>query len=91
MAMGLGEDAYSARCLMRRDRKERSCSVDPMNCFAYGPPHSDHRTFPTGAHAVFQGRKLVWEPIAQSVEHLTFNQRVAGSNPAGLTNEINDL
>ena len=25
------------------------------------------------------------EPLAQSVEHLTFNQRVAGSNPAWLT------
>jgi hypothetical protein len=24
-------------------------------------------------------------PIAQPVEHLTFNQGVAGSNPAGLT------
>ncbi len=28
------------------------------------------------------------EPVAQSVEHLTFNQGVAGSNPAGLTNRI---
>jgi hypothetical protein len=28
---------------------------------------------------------LACEPVAQSVEHLTFNQRVAGSNPAGLT------
>ena len=25
------------------------------------------------------------EPIAQPVEHLTFNQRVDGSNPSGLT------
>jgi hypothetical protein len=25
------------------------------------------------------------EPVAQSVEHLTFNQRVPGSNPGGLT------
>ena len=25
------------------------------------------------------------EPLAQLVEHLTFNQRVAGSNPAWLT------
>jgi hypothetical protein len=25
------------------------------------------------------------EPLAQSVEHLTFNQGVAGSNPAWLT------
>ena len=28
----------------------------------------------------------LWEPIAQPVEHLTFNQRVDGSNPSGLTN-----
>ena len=28
------------------------------------------------------------DPLAQSVEHLTFNQGVAGSIPAGLTNEI---
>ena len=27
----------------------------------------------------------MYEPLAQSVEHLTFNQRVAGSNPAWLT------
>ena len=27
--------------------------------------------------------------VAQSVEHLTFNQRVMGSNPVGLTNERN--
>ena len=27
------------------------------------------------------------EPVAQPVEHLTFNQGVAGSNPAGLTKE----
>ena len=26
-------------------------------------------------------------PVAQSVEHLTFNQRVMGSNPVGLTNK----
>ena len=25
------------------------------------------------------------EPVAQSVEHLTFNQGVAGSNPAAVT------
>jgi hypothetical protein len=31
------------------------------------------------------------EPIAQPVEHLTFNQRVDGSNPSGLTNKINEL
>ena len=28
------------------------------------------------------------EPVAQPVEHLTFNQRVVGSNPAGLTNNL---
>src|SRR3954462_8705239 len=27
-----------------------------------------------------------WERVAQSVEHLTFNQRVPGSNPGALTN-----
>ncbi len=26
-----------------------------------------------------------WEPVAQSVEQLTFNQRVTGSIPVGLT------
>ena len=31
------------------------------------------------------------EPVAQPVEHLTFNQRVVGSNPAGLTNSYNGL
>jgi hypothetical protein len=28
------------------------------------------------------------EPVAQPVEHLTFNQGVDGSNPSGLTNKI---
>jgi hypothetical protein len=31
------------------------------------------------------------ERVAQSVEHLTFNQEVAGSIPAALTNEIKEL
>ena len=31
------------------------------------------------------------EPVAQMVEHLTFNQVVLGSSPSGLTNHINDL
>ena len=31
------------------------------------------------------------EPVAQPVEHLTFNQGVAGSNPAGLTRKTQDL
>jgi hypothetical protein len=31
------------------------------------------------------------EPVAQSVEHVTFNHGVVGSNPAGLTNNFNDL
>ena len=32
-----------------------------------------------------------YEPVAQVVEQLTFNQRVAGSSPAGLTNKIKEL
>jgi hypothetical protein len=31
------------------------------------------------------------EPVAQMVEHLTFNQVVLGSSPSGLTNEIKQL
>lgn len=31
------------------------------------------------------------EPVAQPVEHLTFNQVVVGSSPTGLTMEINGL
>jgi hypothetical protein len=31
------------------------------------------------------------EPVAQMVEHLTFNQVVLGSSPSGLTNEIKAL
>jgi hypothetical protein len=30
-------------------------------------------------------------PLAQSAEHLPFKQRVAGSSPARLTNQINNL
>jgi hypothetical protein len=31
------------------------------------------------------------EPVAQSVEHMTFNHGVLGSSPSGLTNKIRDL
>ena len=31
------------------------------------------------------------EPVAQSVEHVTFNHGVAGSNPAGLASKIKGL
>ena len=31
---------------------------------------------------------IIQGPIAQQVEHLTFNQSVAGSNPAGLTKNL---
>jgi hypothetical protein len=31
------------------------------------------------------------EPVAQPVEHLTFNQGVMGSNPIGLTNKSKGL
>ena len=31
------------------------------------------------------------EPVAQSVEHVTFNHGVVGSNPAGLANKTKDL
>jgi hypothetical protein len=31
------------------------------------------------------------EPVAQPVEHLTFNQGVKGSNPFGLTKQIQGL
>ena len=41
-------------------------------------------TFTNIVRALKSYRKSV--PIAQPVEHLTFNQRVAGSNPAGHTN-----
>ena len=34
---------------------------------------------------------LFYVPIAQLVEHLTFNQRVASSNPAGHTTKTNAL
>ena len=30
------------------------------------------------------------EPVAQPVEHLTFNQGVSGSNPDGLTNILDN-
>ena len=33
----------------------------------------------------------VSEPIAQLVEHITFNDRVDGSNPSGLTTYIKSL
>ena len=32
-----------------------------------------------------RGSQWVQDPVAQLVEHLTFNQRVAGSSPAGIT------
>jgi hypothetical protein len=34
---------------------------------------------------------FIFEPVAQSVEHVTFNHGVQGSNPCGLTRRIKDL
>ncbi len=34
---------------------------------------------------------MFWERVAQSVEHLTFNQVVLGSSPSALTNIFNGL
>ena len=42
---------------------------------------------PPGARLYTRG----CEPVAQVVEHLTFNQVVVGSSPTGLTREIKDL
>jgi hypothetical protein len=42
-------------------------------------------------HRLFQALNFVRERVAQSVEHLTFNQRVVGSSPTALTNEDNDI
>ena len=33
----------------------------------------------------------MFEPVAQSVEHVTFNHGVQGSNPCGLTNKNKNL
>ena len=42
----------------------------------------------TGNRSAFSLSERSREPVAQSVEHVTFNHGVAGSNPAGLTNKI---
>ena len=46
------------------------------------------RLIDLGQHSryLFQGYVPPSEPLAQVVEHLPFKQRVAGSNPARLTN-----
>ena len=46
---------------------------------------------PGFAQLSYVSRRFLKEPIAQPVEHLTFNQRVDGSNPSGLTNKIKNL
>jgi hypothetical protein len=43
------------------------------------------------AFAVLSGTASWIERVAQSVEHLTFNQGVPGSSPGALTNEIKKL
>jgi hypothetical protein len=46
---------------------------------------------PGFAQFSYVSSRFLKEPIAQPVEHLTFNQRVDGSNPSGLTNKIKEL
>jgi hypothetical protein len=46
---------------------------------------SAERVDPVPSPAYFPPALLARERVAQSAEHLTFNQRVAGSNPAALT------
>jgi hypothetical protein len=41
----------------------------------------------TGNRGAFSLSERSREPVAQSVEHVTFNHGVAGSSPAGLTTE----
>ena len=48
-------------------------ALDPEPCFAYSSRASD------------SGLLRDWEPLAQLVERLTFNEDVVGSNPTGLT------
>jgi hypothetical protein len=56
--------------------------IDSFRGGAYVPPSYGRRDAP------LLGIK---EPVAQSVEHVTFNHGVVGSNPTGLTNQFNDL
>ena len=66
------------RLVMRQRRSGPAPFADPMASFLL-----------TSAIAQPYGRHE--EPVAQPVEHLTFNQRVPGSSPGGLTNLLIDL
>ncbi len=39
----------------------------------------------TTERSIYYGKPSLYEPLAQLVEHLTFNQRVEGSSPSWLT------
>ncbi len=47
--------------------------------------HAGGHGFESRRHRHFQGYNICFGPVAQLVEHLTFNQVVPGSSPGGLT------
>src|SRR3989338_1171875 len=72
------------RCVNLPGRRAHCSSLDAAR--QAGPP-------PAGRLGGSGGRMIEsssGEPVAQSVEHLTFNQRVPGSSPGGLTNFFSD-
>ncbi len=56
--------------------------VDLSGASFYGAPTSGGGQFPTAA---------LDDPVAQSVEHVTFNHVAVGSNPTRITNQFKAL
>ncbi len=89
-AKAAGRRAGTAGCRRARDRAPSQPARYLRLARAFAgrvdrPPYNPYcpRQFPPARHTRWlRGRQ---EPVAQPAEHLTFNQGVAGSNPAGLT------
>ena len=52
------------------------------------PPECTAKINADAVRRLFAKQKVLNEPLAQSVEHLTFNQRVLGSSPRWIRLEI---
>ena len=91
---GASDHVRAVRCPLKMPLRTRSCRFlardQPLSSgirrSMQTVPHSCPLTVKAYPHIC-----LRHGPLAQLVEQLTFNQRVAGSNPARLTNKISYL
>jgi hypothetical protein len=83
--------SHHACCRSERAKPRKGTARNSLLLTAPRPPPTHARTRVDRSCALAERLILLEEPVAQPVEHVTFNHGVAGSSPAGLAKEIKDL